>query len=433
MPTDYSLERGLPASPEAERSILGAILLDNSLYEQTASLSHDDFSLDAHRRIFGRMRAMQDIGTPVDMITLVNELDRLKQVELVGGVAYLSSLIDGVPERPSIEHYVKIVKDKARLRGVIHVAQNAIAEAIEHQDEVEEVMARLETGVAQIQADVATDPFHSLAELTPSTYDEMMARQKDAVHLTTTIPDLDEVTTGVREEEFWIIGGDPGSGKSAFVSQIAAANGKRSKRVGIFSVEMRSRRVLRRAWATESEIVFNKLRRPWQMTDEERRRLLSVVDRVAQWPVFINDLSQQTPESFTAQAKLAVLKHKLDLLVIDHIQIMEAKAKDEVERVAKISRALRQFAKDYCPVIALSQFSRPEKTARSQRPDKRDLKGSSALEQDASVILLLWRPVKDGKETREDEIILAKNRDGETRVIPVVYLGHFLRYLPRAV
>src|SRR5271157_3425473 len=149
--TDYSLERGLPVSMEAERSILGAILLDNSLYDQAAEhLTPDDFSLDAHRRIYSRMRDLQETGRPVDMITLVEELDRRKEVEAIGGVAYLSSLIDGVPERPSIEHYVRIVRNKALLRGLINVAQNAIAEAIEHSDEAEEVLGRAEQAIFQL-------------------------------------------------------------------------------------------------------------------------------------------------------------------------------------------------------------------------------------------------------------------------------------------
>ena len=148
--TDYSLERGLPASIEAERSILGAILLDSLLYDQVAGLNPDDFSLDAHRRIFSRMRDLQETGRPVDMITLAEELDRRKEVEAIGGVAYLSSLIDGVPDRPSIEHYVRIVRNKSLLRGLINIAQLAIAEAIDHSDEAEEVINRAEQGIFQL-------------------------------------------------------------------------------------------------------------------------------------------------------------------------------------------------------------------------------------------------------------------------------------------
>ena len=426
-------KRGLPVSLEAERSILGAILLDNKLYEQCAPLSHDEFSLDCHRRIFGRIRAMRDIGTPVDMITLVEELDRRDEVEAIGGVAYLSSLIDGVPERPSIEHYIRIVKDKARLRGLINISQNSIAEAIEHSSEADDVIARAQIAIAQLQADLATDPFHSYAELTLPTYEAVMAQQEGDVRLTTDLAEFDDITTGIREEELWIIAGDPGSGKSAYASQITAANARRGKRVGVFSVEMKSGRVLRRAWATEAEIPAMKLRRPWLMTAAECQRLKHVVNNVVcEWPIFINDLSVQTPESFTAQARLAVMKHKLDLVIVDHIQIMTGKAKDEVERIMNVSKTLRQFAKDYCPVVALSQFSRPSKTASTQRPTMKDLKGSSALEQDASVIALIWRPVESGVEAKKDEIIVPKNRDGEApKTIPVMYVNQFLRFVSR--
>ena len=176
-----------------------------------------------------------------------------------------------------------------------------------------------------------------------------------------------------------------------------------------------------------------KLRRPWLMTAAECQRLKHVVNNVVcEWPIFINDLSVQTPESFTAQARLAVMKHKLDLVIVDHIQIMTGKAKDEVERIMNVSKTLRQFAKDYCPVVALSQFSRPSKTASTQRPTMKDLKGSSALEQDASVIALIWRPVESGVEAKKDEIIVPKNRDGEApKTIPVMYVNQFLRFVSR--
>jgi replicative DNA helicase len=197
---------------------------------------------------------------------------------------------------------------------------------------------------------------------------------------------------------------------------------------------MKSGSGLKRVWAGEARIPALKMRRPWLMTSDEKQRLRHVaLEVVSEWPIFINDLSVQTPESFTAQARLAVLKHKLDLVMVDHIQIMTGKAKDEVQRIMDISKALRQFAKDYCPVVALSQFSRPPKTAAVQRPTMRDLKGSSALEQDASVIALIWRPAEKGVETKKDEIIVPKNRDGEApKTIPVMYINQFLRFVGRA-
>lgn len=260
--SDYSLEHSLPTSMEAERSILGAILLDNSLYDEAAvSLTPDHFSLDAHRRIYGRMRDLQETARPVDMITLVEELDRRKEVEAIGGVAYLSALIDGVPDRPSIEHYVRIVKGKALLRRLINVAQSAIAEALEHSDEPEEVLGRAEKAMLQLSDEqVNGKPLVSLAEATPDAYNAMFRQRETG--LTTSLPALDLKTDGgIRPEELWIIGGDPCSGKSALMSQIAAENGRNGKRVGIWSIEMKRNRIMRRLWCYESGLFYSRLKR----------------------------------------------------------------------------------------------------------------------------------------------------------------------------
>ena len=199
--TEYSLERGLPVSMEAERSILGAVLLDNSLYDQAAEhLTPDDFSLDAHRRIYSRMRDLQESGRPVDMITLVEELDRRKEVEAIGGVAYLSSLIDGVPERPSIEHYVRIVRDKALLRGLINAAQNAIAEAIEHSDEAEEVLGRAEEAIFRLSegriGQALREAFRTIVRSSFGSLEELYKRGQEITGLATHYTLLDQMTSG---------------------------------------------------------------------------------------------------------------------------------------------------------------------------------------------------------------------------------------------
>jgi replicative DNA helicase len=223
--TDYSLERGLPVSMEAERSILGAILLDNSLYDQAAEhLTPDDFSLDAHRRVYSRMRDLQETGRPVDMITLVEELDRRKEVEAIGGVAYLSSLIDGVPERPSIEHYVRIVRNKALLRGLINVAQNAIAEAIEHADEAEEVLGRAEQAIFQLSENRIGQGFLNIPDIIKSSFgslEELYARGQEITGLATHYTLLDKLTSGLQPSDLVIIAARPSMGKTAFAMNIA--------------------------------------------------------------------------------------------------------------------------------------------------------------------------------------------------------------------
>ena len=257
--TDYSLERGLPASMEAERSILGAILLDNSLYDQAAeNLTPDDFSLDAHRRIYSRMRDLQETGRPVDMITLVEELDRRKEVEAIGGVAYLSSLIDGVPDRPSIEHYVRIVRNKALLRGLINLAQNAIAEAIEHSDEAEEVLGRAEQAIFQLSENRIGQGFINIPSIIKGSFgslEELYARGQEITGLATHYTLLDKLTSGLQPSDLIIIAARPSMGKTALAMNIAEnAAVLDGKVVGVFSLEMSREALLMRMLASHAQV-----------------------------------------------------------------------------------------------------------------------------------------------------------------------------------
>ena len=263
--TDYSLERGLPVSMEAERSILGAILLDNSLYDQAAEhLTPDDFSLDAHRRIYSRMRDLQESGRPVDMITLVEELDRHKEVEAIGGVAYLSSLIEGVPDRPSIEHYVRIVRNKALLRGLINLAQNAIAEAIEHSDEAEEVLGRAEQAIFQLSENRIGQGFMNIPSIIKGSFgslEELYARGQEITGLATHYTLLDKLTSGLQPSDLIIIAARPSMGKTALAMNIAEnAAVLDGKVVGVFSLEMSREALLMRMLASHAQVDSKDLR-----------------------------------------------------------------------------------------------------------------------------------------------------------------------------
>src|ERR1700757_5108887 len=263
--TDYSLERGVPVSLDAERSILGGILIDNSLYDQAAEhLTPDDFSLDAHRRIYSRMRDLQETGRPVDMITLVEELDRRKEVEAIGGVAYLSSLIDGVPERPSVEHYVRIVRNKALLRGFINIAQNAIAEAIEHSDEAEEVLGRAEQSIFQLSENRIGQGFLNIPEIVKASFgslEELYARGQEITGLATHYTLLDKLTSGLQKSDLVILAARPSMGKTAFAMNIAEnAAVLDGKVVGIFSLEMSREALLLRLLCSRARVDSHKMR-----------------------------------------------------------------------------------------------------------------------------------------------------------------------------
>jgi len=443
--TDYSLERGLPISLEAERSILGAILLDNSLYDQAAEhLTGEDFSLDAHRRIYSRMRDLQETGRPVDMITLVEELDRRKEVEAIGGVAYLSSLIDGVPERPSIEHYVRIVRNKALLRGLINVAQNAIAEAIEHTDEADEVLGRAEQAIFQLSENRIGETFQDIPTIIKNSFgslEELYARGQEITGLATHYTLLDRLTSGLQPSDLIIIAARPSMGKTAFAMNIAEnAAVIDGKVVGVFSLEMSRESLLLRMLASHAQVDSKNLRQGF-LTKADMQKLTRATEELMQSKLFIDDTPGISVSEMRAKARrLKQQEKQLDLLIVDYLQLMSAvpiggkRFENRTQEVSAISRGLKALAKELrVPVVALSQLSRaPESRGGDHRPQLSDLRESGSIEQDADVVAFIFReevykhddPDLDGMA----ELIVAKQRNGPTDILKMAFIKRFTRF-----
>ncbi len=443
--TNYSLERGLPVSLEAERAILAAILLDNSLYDQAAEhLNGDDFSLDAHRRIYSRMRDLQESGRPVDMITLVEELDRRKEVEAIGGVAYLSSLIDGVPERPSIEHYVRIVRNKALLRGLINVAQNAIAEAIEHSDEAEEVLGRAEQGIFQLSENRIGQGFLNIPDIIKGSFgslEELYARGQEITGLATHYSQLDKLTSGLQPSDLVIIAARPSMGKTAFAMNIAEnAAVIDGKVVGVFSLEMSREALLMRMLASCAQVDSRNLRQGF-LTKDDMRKLTQAMEQLMQARLYIDDTPGISVSEMRAKARrLKQQEKQLDLIIVDYLQLMSAvpiggkRFENRTQEVSAISRGLKAIAKELkVPVVALSQLSRaPESRGGDHRPQLADLRESGSIEQDADVVAFIFR---EEYYKRDDpdlegiaEIIIAKQRNGPTDTLKMAFIKKYTRF-----
>ena len=440
--TDYSLERGLPVSMEAERSILGAILLDNSLYDQAAEhLTPDDFSLDAHRRVYSRMRDLQETGRPVDMITLVEELDRRKEVEAIGGVAYLSSLIDGVPERPSIEHYVRIVRNKALLRGLINVAQNAIAEAIEHADEAEEVLGRAEQAIFQLSENRIGQGFLNIPDIIKSSFgslEELYARGQEITGLATHYTLLDKLTSGLQPSDLVIIAARPSMGKTAFAMNIAEnAAVLDGKVVGVFSLSREA--LLMRMLASHAQVDSKDLRQGF-LTKDDMRKLTRAVEQLTQSKLYIDDTPGISVSEMRAKARRLRQTEGLDLLIVDYLQLMSAvpiggkRFENRTQEVSAISRGLKALAKELkVPVVALSQLSRaPESRGGDHRPQLSDLRESGSIEQDADVVAFIFREEVYKKDDPDldgmAELIVAKQRNGPTDTIKMAFIKRYTRF-----
>ena len=442
--TDYSLERGLPASIDAERSILGAVLMESLLFDQAAELKPDDFSLDAHRRIFARMRDLQDSGRPVDMITLAEELDRRKEIEAVGGVAYLSSLIDGLPERPSIEHYVRIVRNKSLLRGLINIAQLAIAEAIDHSDEAEEVINRAEQGIFQLSENRLGQGFSDIPTIIKNSFgslDALYARGQEVTGLRTHYTQLDKMTAGFQSSDLVIIAARPSMGKTAFAMNIAEnAAVLDNKVVGVFSLEMSKEALLMRMLAAHSRVDSHRLRTGF-IPREDREKLTFATESLMQARLFIDDTPSISVTEMRSKARrLKQQEGRLDLIVVDYLQLMSAvpiggkRFENRTQEVSAISRGLKAVAKELkVPVLALSQLSRaPESRGGDHRPQLSDLRESGSIEQDADVVAFIFR---EGVYKKDDpdleglaEIIVAKQRNGPTGVIKLAFLHSCTRF-----
>jgi replicative DNA helicase len=441
--TDYNIASTLPANVEAERSILGAILLDNLAYNQAAEhLRPDDFSLDSHRRIYSRMVDLAESSRPIDMITLIEELERRKELEAIGDVGYVSGLVDGVPDRPSIEHYIRIVRDKALLRGLIHAANAAIAKAADQSDPAEDILNEAEATIFQLSEKRIGRGFIGVQEIIKELggIDALLQRGQRITGLETYYSELDEKTSGLQPSDLVILAARPSMGKTSFAMNIAenaAIHG--SKVVGVFSLEMSKEALLQRMLCSVARVDAHKFRTGslWQ---DDTRKIQQAIEQLAHAPIFVDDTPGISISEMRAKARRLVQSQgKLDLLIVDYLQLMSGgggrRYENRTQEVSAISRGLKGLAKELrVPVIALSQLSRAPETRGSgdHRPQLSDLRESGSIEQDADVVMFIFReevykpddPELEGRA----EIIIAKQRNGPIGRINLAFIKRSTRF-----
>jgi replicative DNA helicase len=449
---DIAFERGLPASIDAERSILGAILLENHSYNEAAEkLKADDFALDSHRRIFSRMAELIDAGRAVDIVTLSEELSKRKEVEAVGGVAYLASLTEGLPRRISIEEYVRIVKDKSLLRQLINICSTAITRAADQGEEALEVLNAAESGLLEVTERGITRGFASIPEIVRDSFgtiDNLYKEGREVTGLATHFDDFDKMTSGLQASELIIIAARPSMGKTAWainIAQNAAIRG--GKVVAVFSLEMSKESLLRRMLASQAIVDSQKIQKGFLLR-EDQQKLTHALEQLAESRMFIDDTPGISLTEMRAKSRrLRQMSGGLDLIVVDYLQLMTGSAggpsgkrfENRTQEVSAISRGLKALAKELqVPVIALSQLSRAsEQRGGDKKPMLSDLRESGSIEQDADVVAFIHResyynrdengqpdPETEGKA----EIIIAKQRNGPTGSVHLAYMSKCTRF-----
>src|SRR5450755_2476791 len=439
---EYTLANTLPANVEAERSILGAILLDNFAYNEAAEhIRPEDFSLDSHRRIYTRIMELMESSRPADFITLIEELRRSKELESIGDVGYISGLMDGVPDRPSIEHYIKIVRDKSLLRGLIHAANAAITRAADQSDPAEEILNDAEAAILQLSEKRIGRGFMGIQEIVKGSFgsvDALLQRGQRITGLATHYTDLDEMTSGFQRSDLIIIAARPSMGKTAFAMNIAEnASIEDQKVVGMFSLEMSREALLLRLLCSRAKVDSHKMR-TGSLWREDMDKVVHAMDQLAQAPIFIDDSPGISISEMRAKARrLQQSQGKLDLIIVDYLQLMTGggrKHENRTQEVSAISRGLKGLAKELkVPVVALSQLSRaPESRGGDHRPQLADLRESGSIEQDADVVAFIFREevYKPDEPELEGvaEIIIAKQRNGPTGRIKLAFLKNSTRF-----
>jgi replicative DNA helicase len=413
----------MPANLAAETAILGAILLDNRHYQAASSqVEVHDFSLDSHRRVFLRIGELVTAGKNVDLVTLAEELRRHKELSSIGGAAWLASLTEGLPRRPSIEDYLRIVKDKSLLRQAIAESGRVVALAGDHPGSVEEVLAEAESAFRRIAGKAITSGLTSIADYVKSNYpciDQVFEHSARLAGVPSGFARLDYLTAGFQPQELTILGARPSIGKTAVAGNIAMHVAMSGRTVAFFSLEMPSKALIDRMCCAQGGVDLQ-AHRHGRLSDAQKHHYLRALAEIADAPFYIDDQPGQTAAAIEAKAARLQSNAGLDLVVVDYLGLMAAERKGVENReqaVAAISRAMKGLAKRLnVPVILLSQLNRELHKRTDKRPILSDLRESGAIEQDADLVLFLHREEyynrEDPSMKGKGELIIAKARNG---------------------
>jgi replicative DNA helicase len=434
---DPFFDKGLPSNVEAERSILGAILLDNAVCNQAIELlRRDDFFLDSHRRIFDKMVSLTERLMPIDLITLSDELRRAGEFEQIGGATYIASLIDGVPRTDTIEPYAKLVKQKSMLRKLISASQQIVSLAFEEEDEADVIIDKAEHMIFQIAEDRVRQGFQYIGDVAHRRLEEieqMAGRPEMITGVPTGFTDFDRMTSGLQRQELIVIAARPSMGKTALALNMAQYAAKNANVVGIFSLEMSAEQLVSRLLCSEARVDAHRLRTGY-LNREEWARLADALRRLCETKVFIDDSAAVSVMEMRAKCRRLKAEHGLDMLIIDYLQLMAGRGRIESrqQEVSQISRDLKGLAKELdVPVIALSQLSRAPEQRSEHKPQLSDLRESGAIEQDSDVVCFIYReelynPTDENQGMAE--LIIGKQRNGPTGMVQLAFLKEFTRF-----
>ena len=434
------MSRELPHSNEAEQSLLGAMMI----YPSVAAIAYDqgleakDFYLDIHKRIYTAMQDISDAGKPIDVTTLVSRLQDLEQLNLVGGADYIIKLSDTAISSANSSYYIEIIKSRAHLRRLIETAELIAEDGFDTASDLDEVMDKAEREILNVTRSRRATDFKSSRDVVSNVMQELMKLRSMEGHITgvkTGYTDLDRVTNGFQRGDLIILAARPALGKTAFALNLALnASFYNSGAIAIFSLEMPAEALMKRILSAKSAVESSKLR-SGNIRDDEFNKLNEAANELMATKLFVDDSSNVKISEVFSKCRKLRSEHGLDLVVIDYLQLISGSGRssgdNRQQEISEISRSLKGLAREMeCPVIALSQLSRSVETRPDKHPMLSDLRESGAIEQDADIVMFLYRDEyynkdensqEDAETTNTTDVDIAKHRNGATGRIQLAF------------
>ena len=432
-----------PHSVEAEQSVLGSILLDkDAMISVSETLIPEDFYKEAHRVIYESMLKLYNSQSEIDLITLTDELRDQGYLDDIGGIAYITSLSTVVPTTSNIKYYVNIVKEKSISRQLISAANDIINLGYDGSAKVEYVLENAEKKIFDISQERATNDFQPINQVISealSMLEKLYEEKNDVTGLTTGFRDLNKKINGLQRSDLLLIAARPAMGKTAFalnLVQNAALKGDAS--VAVFSLEMSKEQLVQRMIASQSTVELKKIK-TGTLADNDWPRITDGMAILSGAKIHIDDTPGIKISELRSKCRKLKIEKGLDLVLIDYLQLMEGEGQNESrqQEIAKISRSLKILAKELdCPVVALSQLSRAPEQRADHRPMLSDLRESGSIEQDADIVMFLYRDEYYNPDTEKKnigEVIVAKNRHGETGTVELVWFGGIQKFADKMI
>ncbi len=428
-----------PQSLEAEQSVLGAILLDNqSLNKSVEILSQDDFYREAHRQIFKGMLELSERNEAIDLITLSEHLKKQNVLEDIGGVGYLASLVQAIPTAANIQYHSKIVHEKGVLRDLIQASTEIVTQGLDGTRNADELLDQAEQKIFSISQATQRGSFVQLKDVVTSgihLIDELFSKKSEITGIPSGFHDLDRMTAGFQPSDLIVIAGRPSMGKTSLAlgAALHAAIHKEAV-VAVFSLEMSKEQLVLRMLSSEGSVDSHHIR-TGQLEREEFHKILDAAEKLSAAKIFIDDSGALSALEMRAKARRLKSESGLDLVIVDYLQLMKGRSDSESrqQEISDISRSLKALAKELnVPVIALSQLSRAVENRKPPRPLLADLRESGAIEQDADVVIFIYR--EDQYEGYRDEklgiaeLIIGKHRNGPTGEVELSFLDRYAKF-----